>query len=563
MSLALDKTPQTSAMSLALEKAFVDKTPQTRASSKPPRPTEPTACTEKSKARSGPGFMDLPYNIRKRIRHEALLVDTDRGKPFLTSNLATVAKEWRDDIEEVIFNDITIDALDDPEVLAFKAMFATDRRRQLLTRLNFAVDDSETGPWYKENDGLEIAQIVDSIGDFLKYIHRWDFRKEGGGRRPLEIAFATSQFPDAKIDWSHGHRLIPNTTSMWEHSRDRTAFGVMELCQLSSIFHKESKLPPFLDKVTYLSIPPDCIPHMMAQEVIEMMPNLETLILDPRFDVESDEPWVRLLYLIDSLPSSVPSLQNLTLRNTAHVPDRDTKTRSPHRPECMALFSAVLRDNSQGLRSLCANPFEVDEEFIRPFSRLKHHVYRNTWRWPRLQHIDLQFFEYWDEWDDRPWKTEECQAALDKHEDKVKQLLDDYGPIEPRCGMDETCLSFRHEMSSYLNICRPDPEEPILSPTHILIAAGRATTAMPVLESAHISIFSQARGTPGIFAKRKLCPKSGNTTSSRVWLCDDFHPKVRAHIMEAWADFLGPDPKVDAGLPSEFTQVQRCSRPTG
>ncbi|POS74695.1 hypothetical protein DHEL01_v206915 [Diaporthe helianthi] len=520
-----------------------------------PKSGGPTKITQNNVPNTFPRFMDLPPKIRKQICFETLLIDDDRGKPFLTSDLATVSKEWRDNIDEVLFNDIIIDTIDYEDVLTFKQMFSTDRRRRLLTRLNIAIDDSETGPWHMEHGIFQISRTMTSIGSFLGYINGWDFGKAGGGRRPLEIVFTTSRFPDAPVDWSNSRRLITNTTSLWDEPCLRLACRDQLDLSFLPLRAVDSKFPSSLDMVTYLSISPDFMPEGVAKKMIQAMPNLETLVLDPRFvtvleslDLSEHQPWDHMTDLIDLLLSSAPSLQNLTLRNTAYVPDRSPSETSMLRPHAVTYFSAALRDNSQGLRSLCASPFELDEEFFRPFSSIKLHVYSSTWAWPQLQHIDLQFFGYFDdplEDSDDAWWDDWLLSGRRKDDQALQPDL--------RASLR------RHEISSFID---GDPSEPILSPEHLLIAAGRATAAMPVLKSAHICTWSRPRAaSPGIFAKRELCPASGSTMSSRVWLTDDFHPRARFHIMDAWAGFLGPDPKVDEGLRSEFSEITRASSP--
>lgn len=269
------------------------------------------------------GFMQLPYKIRKQIRYEALLMDEDRGKPFLTSSLAEVSREWRDDIEEVLFNDITINTLDHQEVSMFNEMFSTDKRRSLLKRLNIVIEDSETGPWRPQQDPVKISQFLTSIGNFLGYINGWDFHTDGGGRCPLEIVFATSQFPDAGIDWSRGQRLIPNTTSLWEERE--SLVDADQFDRYSPLWEIDSKFPSSLDMVTHLSIPPDCVAGHVAAELIETMPNLETLVLDPRFDIRSGRAWNELASKF-SHPNSSELISGRLTRIIIQLPSKSHAT---------------------------------------------------------------------------------------------------------------------------------------------------------------------------------------------------------------------------------------------
>lgn len=249
------------------------------------------------------------------------------------------------------------------------------------------------------------------------------------------------------------------------------------------------------------------------------------------------------------------------MRNTAYVPDRRLLGTGGVSPHESALFAADLRTLSQDLRSLCANPFELDAEFIRPFALKKHHVYRYTFSWPKLQHIDLQFFDGFDYNYDEQDETERRAKLWDTYKYEEARQPDHDNDGEENI-LNQKVTDLPRETSSFLLPRNWEDMEPELELEEILIAAGRATAAMPVLESAHISVWSQPRGSRGIFAKRKLCPKSGSTMSSRYWLSDDFHPKARPYIMVAWANFLGPDPKIDEGLQSEFPDVQRASSPT-
>ncbi|KAH8777859.1 hypothetical protein F5883DRAFT_639902 [Diaporthe sp. PMI_573] len=482
---------------------------------------KPDLLSQANKHGTFPRYMDLPFKIRKQIRAEAIadvrgnFRDGDRPEQpcFL---LALVSKEWKEDVEEVLFGEIQIDTLDDEEVSKFMDLFSTDRRKRFLTRLDIAIDDTEeTGPWHQKMGIVQIAQLMGKIGQFLQYINGWNFRREDGTQQTIEIIFVTSHWKPP-VHNANDDQLYLTTSSLWQQDdlNRITENGLIPADLPLKVIRSE--FPSSLNMVKHLSLPPDILPLPAARSIIRTMPNLETCLLEPMFHRETEEPWRHLTRLIQQLRASAPSLRNLMLGNPMTPPRMSDWSLS------MIEFAVVLRDYSQNLESLRVNPFNLDREFFLPFSTRILDVnpasttWEHPWRWFKLKHLDLQFL------DDESIEDDEDDESSD---DSLDWKPEPYLPPE----------------------ARPTRDGIRLSPMDILVAAGRTAWAMPILRSAHISVTSGHH----FFLKRKLSHPRGGIPTSRFCLTGCAAWEER-EIMSAWAHIMGPEPTLDPDLKYEF-----------
>lgn len=235
-------------------------------------------------------YMNLPFELRSQIRTEAMRKAQKRSlikKPL--SRLASVSKEWRVDVEKVLFCEIRINPSEKRETSTFKRLF-TDSRRKFLTRLDIAIDDDEeTSPWHQRMGLLKIRQLMKTLGQFFHYINGWNFCREGEKQQCIEIVFTchgtsgyhgeryrdpwlfiSSLWEKKDLDFVTFHGLIPPNIALWAI---------------------KFKFPPSLNMVTHLTFPPDCVPVPAAKKVIQTMPNLETCVLKVKFGSDCGEGW--------------------------------------------------------------------------------------------------------------------------------------------------------------------------------------------------------------------------------------------------------------------------------
>lgn len=148
----------------------------------------------------------------------------------------------------------------------------------------------------------------------------------------------------------------------------------------------------------------------------------------------------------------------------------------------MRIFAAALRDFSQGLEVLRAELWNLHPAFfLQSLEELDPAVATSQWRWPRLQHLELR--------------------------------------------------SFSGEHDS-------DSTQPTLSTAEMLIAAGRAAMAMPILE---VAIIDEGPGKLFV-VKRKLSDGARNTKKGGVGL-RGFDESEDNRILSAWVPFLGAEVK--------------------
>lgn len=236
-------------------------------------------------------YIDLPFELRAQIRKEKMRPRGKRRKdPKPHSRLASVCKEWQDDVERVLFGAIRINPLDEEQISKFKELF-TDRRKKLLTRLDIAIDDDEeTSPWHQRMGLLQISQVMEKVGQFLHYINGWDFCRENEKQQSIDIIFMSerlkpvlrspkcqmpymfirSLWEKKGLDFVTGRGLVPTNIALWAI---------------------KSEFPPSLNMVTHLTFLPDCVPLSAAQKIIQMMPNLETCNLEVSFGCKCEEGW--------------------------------------------------------------------------------------------------------------------------------------------------------------------------------------------------------------------------------------------------------------------------------
>lgn len=228
------------------------------------------------------------------------------------------------------------------------------------------------------------------------------------------------------------------------------------------------------------------------------------------------------------------------LCNPVKVDDRDDFS------ENMVEFAVLLRDYSQRLKSLRANPFELDREFFLPFSprivevKSRDRPWGDYFAWPWLKDLDLQFLD--DESIGNGESTDDDEQESDASSDS-----DSDSDTERRR------KSWFKPGTTWFptNKLGEEPKVPRgelrLSPADILIAAGRAAIFMPVLRSAHISVTSGHE----IFVKLEPPYTHGGSPIFRVLLtgCSAFEEQ---EILRVWSWSLGLRPTLDPDLKSEF-----------
>lgn len=209
-------------------------------------------------------------------------------------------------------------------------------------------------------------------------------------------------------------------------------------------------------------------------------------------------------------------------------------------------FAVLLRDYSQGLESLRANPFELDREFFLPFSprigkvKSRDRTWNDHFAWRWLKDLDLQFHDGESIGDSKSTDDDEQESDASSDSDTEARRKSWFKP--------GTTWFPTNKLGAEPRVPRNELK---LSPADILIAAGRAAWFMPVLRSAHISV----RSEHGIFVKRELPYGPGGAPVCRVFLkgCSAFEEQ---EILRAWQPSLGSGPKPDPELESEFFEAR-------
>lgn len=152
-------------------------------------------------------------------------------------------------------------------------------------------------------------------------------------------------------------------------------------------------------------------------------------------------------------------------------------------PPSMEKFAAALRDLSQGLEILRAEPFDLHHAFFLQSSEgLNPAAAASQWRWPRLRQLELRGF------------SERSDFGAD-------QLT--------------------------------------ITATDILIAAGTAATAMPALEIAEIAIEPRQY----FWIKREPCKGFQGFQNASICLVG-FDEGEEQRILTAWARFIGGEARL-------------------
>lgn len=449
------------------------------------------------------GYMHLPFELRAQIRTAAIKSAYPNPNPWKwpdlekpCSRLATVSKEWQDDVERALFCQIRIDPCDEVDVAKFKGVF-TDERKRFLMRLDIAIDDEEsTSPWHEEMGLLRISQVMEKVGQFFHYINSWEFCREGEKQQCIDIVFTTLHQNPGHHDqkYEQPHMAI---RSLWEQDDFDLLTRRGLVPSNMALWAVKSEFPSSLNMVTHLTFLPDCVPFPAAQKIIQTMPNLETCVLEVRFSSESEEGWKHLTGrippalslksghetdaqqftdFIHQLRISAPSLRKLMLHSQDYIS-------RPFVPPSMKKFAATLRDFSQGLEILRAEPFDLHHAFFLQSSEgLNPAAATSQWSWPRLQQLELRGFSQ----------------------------RSDFGA-----------------------------DQLTVTATDILIAAGTAATAMPALEIAEIEIEPQQY----FYIKREPCKEFKGFRNAFVILVG-FHEGEEQRILTAWAHFIGGEARL-------------------
>lgn len=149
----------------------------------------------------------------------------------------------------------------------------------------------------------------------------------------------------------------------------------------------------------------------------------------------------------------------------------------------MAELAAVLRDYSQSLECLRITPFDLHHAFFLQFSEgITFSFPRSRCEWPILRNLELR--------------------------------------------------SFRERSDA-------GPEQLTATPADILIAAGRAAIAMPVLETAEIQLLPQHY----FFIKRESSTGFEGFRNAFTSLMG-FDEGEEARILTAWAHFMGAEARL-------------------
>lgn len=243
-------------------------------------------------------YIRLPIELRTQIRMEGMKPARKRSKYKIPrSRLASVSKEWQDDVERVLFRAIRINLLEEEQISQFKELF-TDRRKKFLTRLDIVIDDEDTSPWHQRMGLLQISQVMEKVGQFLHYISGWDFCREGEKQQSIDIIFVSKQRPRCRTPKDDPPHM--SIRSLWEKEGLDLVTNRSLIPTNIALWAIKSEFPSSLNNVTHLTFLPDCVPLSAAQKIISTLPNLETCVLEVSFGTQSEEGWRSLTGRIPS-----------------------------------------------------------------------------------------------------------------------------------------------------------------------------------------------------------------------------------------------------------------------
>lgn len=160
-------------------------------------------------------------------------------------------------------------------------------------------------------------------------------------------------------------------------------------------------------------------------------------------------------------------------------------------------LSAALRDNSENLKTLKVQGIFMQQNFFDSFGVDRDLMLAKVeWNWPNLEELDLDFLTFGPS----------------------------PGPFSK-------------------------PNQLSLTPAELLIAAGRATMAMPALRMLRISIFDDSEDDPAsaFFSIKKELPQRQERSGNCCVKMSGFSRVQEQWILEAWIPFL----KYKARLVSE------------
>ena len=242
-------------------------------------------------------YLALPFELRAHIRALAIkaAIPTSgyvhhREDSLGCFRLASVSREWQDDVENALFSKIRVDPLDEEEVSEFEQPF-TDRRKKFLTQLEVAVDDDEeTGLWEGRMGLLEISQFMEKTGQLFQQLSGWNFSKDGNKQRSIDIMFTSLGRAPGLHKGKYDDPLI-STSSLWEENGLNKVTDNGLVPTNVTLWAIKSEFPSSLNMVTHLTFVPDCVPVAAAKRIIQVMPNLETCTFETSLGCESEEGW--------------------------------------------------------------------------------------------------------------------------------------------------------------------------------------------------------------------------------------------------------------------------------
>lgn len=226
-------------------------------------------------------YMDLPPHIREMIREIAIeqelttVWDPDaewyEDEVFhgYIAPLASVSKEWQEDIESQLFSMIRIDPSAYEDAFIFQQLFKDKRRRRYLEVLDITLDDRLTGPWYTDNGILQISQAMVNVRMCFDHLNSWGPDKVAN----LAINFVSLALNFADFDKAPRAERSIRTTSLWTDSR-LEFLGNTNLASDKSLWAIWSESPKNFHVAESLTFPLDCVPLPATMAIIETMPNL-------------------------------------------------------------------------------------------------------------------------------------------------------------------------------------------------------------------------------------------------------------------------------------------------
>ncbi|KAJ0115746.1 hypothetical protein J7T55_010569 [Diaporthe amygdali] len=422
-------------------------------------------------------FIQLPPELQSMIRTEAIdqALRNAIGRPFKGGPLASVSKEWKNDVEMRLFSRIRINPSKERHVLRFREFFTNERRR-FLSQLEITIDDRWTGPWHRDMGIVQISQVMEKIGHLLQYLQSWEVHRDEEQPRSIEIIFVSMS---NTLDPSLTTRLCSSihTSSLWEGSDLDMVTGSGQIPTNVALWAIKSEFPSTLDMVTHLTFPLDCVPLPAAQAMIQRMQNLKSCDFEIKVNA-SQLGWRNLSDFVISLPTLAPSLRCLRISGSYVFFETFTST--------LKKFSAVLRDYSQSLERLDVSDLPLHQAFFQPFSdEFGINAAMSEWRWPKLETLELIFANF----------------------------------------------------APYL-----EPGRLKLTPAEVLIAAGRAAMAMPVLKYFHAGIVEEAADSKNkyFWIARELNASLESSGKARITF-KGFNTDERRRILAAWLPWMGAE----------------------